>query len=370
MNGKDKLRQKIFAGARVSPAEAARLFSWDILELGEAADLRRRLIHPQNTVGFISDRIINFTNICEAACDFCAFHAGADSLKPYELPRDEILSKVRELSGRGGTQVMLQGGLHPGHTLATYTGLVREIKKRFPHIYLHSFSPSEIAHIAAKSSLPLDSVIAELKKAGLDSVPGAADLLVDRIRAKVSPRKIGKDKWCEVMYALGRHGMRSSATMTYGMGETETEKIEHLRVVREVQDRTAGTAGRGKSGEGIFRAFIPWSFSPNRTKLAGIKPATGTDYLKIVAISRIFLDNIRYIQAGWLTEGLKLAQIALAMGANDMGGVLTEEKVVKATGSGTRAGLSEFIDLIRNAGKIPVLRDSSYKILSRSPGKK
>ncbi|MBI4350156.1 MAG: CofH family radical SAM protein [Elusimicrobia bacterium] len=358
MTGKEKLRKKIFSGGRVSPAEAETLFSWDLLELGEAADLRRRLIHPADTVGFILDRIVNYTNICEAACGFCAFHSGA-ALKPYELSLPEILAKVGELSALGGTQVMLQGGLHPGHQLGTYAGMLREIKKNFPAIYLHSFSPSELAHIAVKSSLPLDTVIKELQEAGLDSVPGAADLLVDRIRAKVSPRKIGKDAWVGIMRSLHRRGMKSSATMTYGMGETEKERIAHLAVVRGVQDET-----------GMFRAFIPWSFSPGRTKLERMAPATGIDYLKVVAVSRIFLDNVRYIQAGWLTEGLKLAQLALAMGANDMGGVLTEEKVVQATGSGTKAGMAEFIDLIKNAGKIPVLRDSDYRIIDRRPGRR
>src|SRR3989338_2020332 len=207
MTVKERLRKNIFAAKRISPGEAESLFSWDLLELGEAADMRRRLIHPAETVGFILDRIINFTNICEAACDFCAFHAGA-ALKPYELPLPEILSKVEELSRLGGTQVMLPGGLHPRHTLGTYTGLLREIKKRFPGIYLHSFSPSELAHISEKSALPLDRVITELKAAGLDSVPGAADLLVDRIRAKVSPKKLSRAGWVEVMRALHRHGMK------------------------------------------------------------------------------------------------------------------------------------------------------------------
>ncbi len=358
MTPKERLRKKIFSGGRISPGEADSLFSWDLIELGEAADMRRRLVHPVNTVGFILDRIINFTNICEAACDFCAFHSGA-ALKPYELPLPEIFSKIEELRARGGTQVMLQGGLHPRHTLATYTGMVREIKKRFPSIRLHSFSPSELDHIAKKSSLSLDRVIAELKDAGLDSVPGAADMLVDRIRAKVSRKKIRTKQWIEIMRALHRHGMKSSATMTYGMGETQKERVAHLAVVRKVQDET-----------GIFRAFIPWSFSPKRTRLESMAPATGIDYLKIVAVSRIFLDNIRYIQAGWLTEGLKLAQIALAMGANDMGGVLTEEKVVEAAGGGTKAGMREFIDLIKNAGKIPVLRDSDYKVLDSRPARR
>lgn len=349
---KEKLKQKIYNGERISPKEACSLFSWDLIELGEAGDIRRKLISPKEEVGFIIDRIVNFTNICEAACNFCAYHSRANLIKPYELSPDDILAKIKELVLINGTQVMLQGGLHPNYTLDTYVNMVKNIKKHFPQIYLHSFSPSELFHISKKSSVSVDKVVSQLKDAGLDSVPGASDLLVDRIRSKVSPNKISKDQWCDVIFALRRHNMKSSATMTYGMGETDEEKIEHLSVVRDIQDKT-----------GIFRAFIPWSFSPANTKLQGIEPATGIDYLKIVAIGRIFLDNIKYIQAGWLTEGLKTAQLALSMGANDMGGVLMEETVVKATGIETKAGKEEFIDIIKNAGKIPVLRDSEYQIL-------
>jgi cyclic dehypoxanthinyl futalosine synthase len=351
---KQNLKKKIYSGGRISPEEAVSLFSWDLIELGEAGNIRRKLAFPKEEVGFIIDRIINFTNICEAACNFCAYHARANLIKPFELSEREIFAKIKVLAESNGTQVMLQGGLHPDYTLDTYIRMVKNIKKRFPEIYIHSFSPAEIAHMAKKSSVPMDEVILRLKKAGLDSVPGASDLLVDRIRKKVSPRKIRKDLWREVMYSLHRHGMKSSATMTYGMGESDEEKIEHLNVVRDVQDKT-----------GILRAFIPWSFSPARTGLENIEPATGVDYLKIVAISRIFLDNVIYIQAGWLTEGLKLAQIALTMGANDMGGVLTEETVVKATGIETKAGMAEFKDIIRNAGKKPVLRDSDYRIIKK-----
>lgn len=350
----NKLKQKIYTGERISPEEALSLFSWDLIELGEAGDMRRKLVFPKEEVGFIIDRIINFTNICEAACNFCAYHARANLIKPFELSKNEMLGKIEELIALNGTQVMLQGGLHPDYTLDTYVRMVKSVKKRFPQIYLHSFSPSEIAHMAKKSSVSIDEAIVRLKNAGLDSVPGASDLLVDRIRKKVSPRKIGKDLWCDVIYSLHRHGMKSSATMTYGMGETDEERIGHLNVVRDVQDKT-----------GILRAFIPWSFSPARTGLENIEPATGIDYLKIVAIARIFLDNITYIQAGWLTEGLKLAQLALAMGANDMGGVLMEETVVKATGIETKAGINEFIDIIKNACKKPVLRDSTYRILKK-----
>ncbi len=349
-SNKKDLKRKIYSGNRVSPEEAVNLFSWDIIELGEAGDSRRMMASAVNEVGFIIDRIINYTNICEAACDFCAYHARANLIDPYELSDNEILEKVEELLSIGGTQVMLQGGLHPDYTLNKYVDMLTNIKSRFPQIYLHSFSPSELVHISRKSSVNLDEVISALKDAGLDSVPGASDLLVDRIRSKVSPRKINRNTWADAIFALHRHGMKSSATMTYGMGETNEDRIEHLNFVREIQDKT-----------GIFRAFIPWSFSPTNTGLRDTEPATGLDYLKIVAISRIFLDNITFIQAGWLTEGLKLAQIALTMGANDMGGVLMEEKVVKATGIETRSGVDEFIDIIKNAGKTPYLRNSEYK---------
>jgi cyclic dehypoxanthinyl futalosine synthase len=200
--------------------------------------------------------------------------------------------------------------------------------------------------------MSITDVVKALKDAGLDSVPGASDLLVDRIRQRISPKKISVDQWRSVLYALYQNGMKTSATMTYGMGETIKEKIEHLSVIRDIQDRT-----------GIIRAFIPWSFSPANTGMSQILPATGMEYLKIVPIARIFLDNITYIQAGWLTEGLKLAQLALAMGANDMGGVLMEEVVVKATGIKTRTNRDELIGIIRNAGKIPVQRDSQYRAI-------
>lgn len=350
------LKQKIDSGARITTEEARELYTWNLLELGAAANERRARAVPANDVGFIVDRIVNFTNLCEASCDFCAFHARANIMDAYVLSIDAILGKVEELIAAGGTQVMLQGGLHPDFTLDTYISLVTAVRERFPAIYLHSFSPAEIIHISRKSGLSVDEVIAALRDAGVNSVPGASDLLVDRVRSIVSPRKITVEEWRSVIRALARHGMKSSATMTYGMGETIEEKIEHLAVVRGIQDET-----------GALRAFIPWSFSPARTRLDGMLPATGIDYLTIVAIARIFLDNVDYIQAGWLTEGMKLAQVALAMGANDMGGVLMEEVVVKATGITTRTNADELIRVIRNAGKIPVQRDSNYLSIKRFP---
>lgn len=346
------LYHKIYEGQRITPEEAIELFSWDIIELGKAGDMRRKLVFPKETVGFIIDRIINFTNICEAGCAFCAFHARANLIEPYEVTMDDIYLKIEELVTAGGTQVMLQGGLHPDYGLNTYIDMVTSIKERFPDIYLHSFSPSEVVHISRKSSLTINDVVKALKSAGLDSMPGASDLLVNRIRSKVSPQKTTVDEWREVMRALYRNDMRSSATMTYGMGETDEEKVAHLKVIRDIQDET-----------GILQAFIPWSFSPAKTRMENTLPATGIDYLKILAISRIFLDNIIYFQAGWLTEGLKLAQVALTMGANDMGGVLMEEVVVKATGIKTKTNHEELIHIIQNAGKTPVQRDSRYEAI-------
>ncbi|MGA8181308.1 MAG: CofH family radical SAM protein [Desulfobacterales bacterium] len=352
LNPNNKLYHKLYRGDRITPSEALELFSWDIIDLGKAGDMRRKMASATETVGFIIDRIINFTNICEAECAFCAFHARANLIEPYELSMEDIFSKIEELLDAGGTQVMLQGGLHPDYILSKYIDMVSSIKKRFPDIYLHSFSPSEIVHISRKSALSVEDVVKGLKEAGLDSVPGASDLLVDRIRAKVSPKKIAVEAWREVIRSLYRNNMVSSATMTYGIGETDEEKIDHLKVIRDVQDET-----------GILQSFIPWSFSPEKTRMKNILPATGIDYLKILAIARIFLDNVTYIQAGWLTEGLKLAQVALTMGANDMGGVLMEEVVVKATGITRATSEKELIHIIRNAGKIPVQRDSRYRVI-------
>ena len=350
----DTLKEAIYSGRRLMASEALALFDWDLPALGMAADYRRRLVWPGDTVGFILDRIINYSNRCEAACRFCAFHARGGQIPAYDLSLAEILAKVGELVEAGGTQVMLQGGLHPDLTLATFAGMVRSVKQAFPGITLHSFSPAEITHLARREACTVDHVIGTLQEAGLESVPGASDLLVDRIRQAVSPHKCTVREWIAVMEALHRHGMKSSATMTYGLGETQEERMAHLQVIREVQDRT-----------GIIRAFIPWSFSPAHTDLAHLPRATGVDYLKIVAIGRIFLDNVVHLQAGWLTEGVKLAQVALAMGANDMGGVLTEERVVKATGIQTQMTRARMIEVIREAGRIPVQRDSRYDSTGR-----
>jgi cyclic dehypoxanthinyl futalosine synthase len=349
---KRELKEKIEAGERIAPEEAIRLFSWDLVELGKLGDLRRKLPFPREQVGFIIDRIINYSNICEAGCAFCAYHAKANRVPSYELTNEEIIEKVKLLKDAGGSQVMLQGGLHPDYRLDRYIEMIRIVRETFPEVFIHSFSPSELVHISKKEGIDPVALLGIFKDAGLNSMPGASDILVDNVRERVSPKKIKTGEWCDVMEALSHHGMMSSATMTYGMGESLADRIEHLRVIRDAQDRT-----------GVIRAFIPWSFSPASTQMEDVLPATGIEYLKMVAIGRIFLDNVTYIQAGWLTEGMKLAQIALAMGANDMGGVLMEEVVVKATGIETKTNMDEMISIISNAGKIPVLRDSQYRVL-------
>ena len=351
---KKVLKEKIESGERISSEDAITLFAWDLIELGKLGDLRRKLVFPEERVGFIIDRIINYSNICEAGCAFCAYHAKANRVPSYELSNDEIIEKVNSLKDAGGSQVMLQGGLHPEYRLDKYIDMIRIVRKTFPEVFIHSFSPSEFGHISKKEGLDLITLLGTLRDAGLNSMPGASDILVDHVRERVSPKKIKTGEWCEVMDALHHYGMKSSATMTYGMGESYEDRIEHLRVIRDVQDRT-----------GVIRAFIPWSFSPASTQMEDIVPATGIEYLKMVAIGRIFLDNVTYIQAGWLTEGMKLAQIALTMGANDMGGVLMEEVVVKATGIETKTNMDEMITIIRNAGKTPVLRDSQYEVLRK-----
>ncbi len=354
MTAGNELKKKILSGERISESEGAELFLLPMPELGALADARRRMNYDDNTVGFVIDRIVNFTNICQARCRFCAYHSRAGEIPPYEMSMEEVLCRIGELEGKGGTQVMLQGGLHPDYGIGFYENMVRAVKERFPRVYLHSFSPSEVVHAARLSGITVGEAVRRLRAAGLDSIPGASDLLVDRIRREVSPNKSTVEEWKSVMRALAANGMGSTATMTYGMGESVEERVRHFSVVRSIQDET-----------GILRGFIPWSFSPANTAMSHLPRATGMDYLKVVAVSRIFIDNIKYIHAGWLTEGMKPAQLALAMGANDMGGVLMEEVVVKATGIDTRTDMDEMIRLIRDAGKVPVLRDSLYREIKR-----
>lgn len=349
MNG---LIKKIYDGERIGADEAVELYSLPLLEIGKCADAARKRIFGNEVVTFIIDRNISYTNICTSKCRFCAYYKEKDSKDAFLLSNKEILGKIEELVRIGGTQVMLQGGLNPELKIEYYVKLVGDIKGRFPEIYLHSFSPPEIDHIARVSGMSVREVLVELKSAGLASLPGGGgEILVQKVRDRVSPHKITADRWIEIMRTVHETGMKSTATMVFGMGETIRERIESMERVRKLQDETRG-----------FRAFICWAFSPNRTGMDNIKMAGSVDYLKIVAVSRIFFDNIRNINSGWVTEGESISQIGLFFGANDLGGILMEEVVVKSTGLVNVMTVENLIRIIKQCGKIPAQRDTEYRI--------
>ncbi len=324
----------------------------NLLALGAAADRIRRRCHPENLVTFVIDRNVNYTNICESECLFCAFHRDATAPDAYVLSREEIFSKIHELVAQGGTQLLMQGGLNPALKIGYFEGLFREIKKRYPTLQIHSLSPAEIVCIADASGLALGETLERLKAAGLDSLPGAgAEILVDSVRSLISPRKIGWKQWREVMLGAAALGMPTTATMMFGSAERPEDIVEHLFRIRELQDEG-----------GTFTAFIPWTYQPGNTELGG-EAATGVEYLKVLAISRIVLDNIPNIQASWVTQGSRLAQVSLFFGANDLGGTMLEENVVAAAGCRFRMSLEEMVALIRSAGFRPAQRSTGYEIL-------
>lgn len=350
----DAILDKAARGERVSEAEAEELLAGhELLELGRAADLVRERMAPGDDVTFVVDRNINYTNICITGCEFCAFHRRHGAEGAYLLTNDEIFGKIEETIELGGTGIMMQGGLHPRLDIDYYCGLLQAIKERFD-IYIHSFSPPEISHIARLSRLTLEETLTRMKESGLDSLPGGgAEILVDGVRQRVSPKKIGADEWMAVMEAAHGCGLRSTATMMFGSVESHTDRVEHMRRLRELQDRTGG-----------FRAFIPWSFQPANTAMEGTPPASGFDYLKTLAVSRIYLDNIDNIQASWVTQGLKVAQVALSFGANDLGSTMIEENVVAAAGVTYRISQEELVRAIEATGKHAVQRRHDYSPVS------
>jgi cyclic dehypoxanthinyl futalosine synthase len=326
----------------------------DLLDLGRLADVVRRRKHPDNRVSFVVDRNVNYSNVCESKCKFCAFYCDAASDKAYLLEYEEIFAKVQELAERGGTQLLMQGGLHPELKIDWFEELFRQLRQKFPQVQIHSLSAAEICHIAKISGLTMEEALKRLQTAGLKSLPGAgAEVLVDEVRQRISPNKIGWQQWGEVMEAAHALGMRSTATMMFGSCETPADIVEHLLRIREIQARTGG-----------FTAFIPWTFQPTNTELGG-KTASGVEYLKVLALSRIMLDNIDNIQASWVTQGARMAQVALFFGANDLGGTMLEENVVAAAGISFRISQEEIIDLARRAGFIPVRRTTEYEILEK-----
>jgi cyclic dehypoxanthinyl futalosine synthase len=357
---------------RVSRKEALTLFrEADLLGLGMWADIIRKELHNGELCTFVVDRNINYTNVCINKCTFCAFWRDEDDADAYLLDRDTIFRKIEETIDLGGTQILIQGGLHPSLDIFYYVDLLRSIKERFD-INVHGFSPPEICYIADISDLTVRETLSILKAAGLDSIPGGgAEILSDRIREVLSPKKIKSSRWLEVMEAAHGLGMRTTATMMFGSIETPEDIITHLDAIRQLQDRTGG-----------FTAFIPWSFQPGNTELlargAGQKtkgkgqktaafkvqgPATAVEYLRVLALSRIYLDNIENIQASWVTQGLKLAQVALRFGANDFGSTMIEENVVASTGVSYAVTMNDIISAIRSAGFVPAQRDTYYNLL-------
>lgn len=328
------------------------LLHGNLLDLGRWADSICRQLHPGNLVTFVVDRNVNYTNICESRCSFCAFYRDAKASDAYLLDYAAIFQKIEELVEHGGTQLLMQGGLHPELNIDYYEGLFKEIRQRFPMVQNHSLSPAEICHMADRHGLTVEEVISRLQKSGLDSIPGGgAEILVDEVRQAISPKKIGWQRWAEVMLTAARLGMTTTATMMFGSKEKPEQIIEHLFRVREMQ-----------ASGGSFTAFIPWTYQPGNTELGG-DTATGVEYLKVVALSRIVLDNVPNIQASWVTQGSKLAQVALFFGANDLGGTMLEENVVAAAGCSFRMSQQEMIELIKGAGFRAAQRSTGYKIL-------
>ncbi len=338
---------------RLTRQEALQLYNYEPLHrLGPEANRLRQAIHSDKVVTFIIDRNINYTNVCINRCKFCAFYRDKDSPEAYLLGLDEIFKKIEETIALGGTQILLQGGINPELDLDYYCGLLRDIKTHFT-INIHGLSPTEVVYLSKRHSLSIKQTLQRLREAGLDSIPGGgAEILSDRVRLKISPNKILTSQWLEVMETAHNLGMKTTATMMFGSIETPEEVIDHLEHIRSLQDRTGG-----------FTAFIPWSFQPYNTQLSReqeVFPATAVDYLRVLSLSRLYLDNVPNIQASWVTQGLKLAQVALLYGANDMGSTMIEENVVRAAGVSYRVSLEEIVDTIKKAGFRPVQRDTYY----------
>ena len=358
MSELDLIQTALNQGTPLTRAQALYLYrELDLLQLGKLADARRTHLHPAGEVGFVVDRNVNYTNICSCQCRFCAFYRDISDPQGYVLSEEEICAKVEELAECGGTQLLMQGGIHPELPLRWFEELFALLRRRFPAVQIHSLSPAEVVHLAAHEGISVRACIERLQRAGLESIPGGgAEVLVDEVRRHISPNKIDWRKWAEVMETAHELGMKTTATLMFGCGETPEQLVEHLLRVREIQARTGG-----------FTAFISWSYQPDNTELGHEirHGASGTDYLRVVALSRLMLDNIPNIQASWVTQGARMAQVALRFGANDMGGTMLEENVVAAAGVSFRMSQPEIIQLIRAAGFTPVRRTTKYAVLQR-----
>ena len=352
--------KKMSVTNRLTKEEALDLIqNSSLVELGEKATKRKLELHPEKITSFVVDRNINYTNVCWVDCKFCAFFRHGKDDDAYVLSYDEIDKKIEELLAIGGTQILMQGGVHPKLKIDYYEDLVEHIHTKFPQITLHSFSAIEIVYIAKVSKITILEVLKRLQAKGLSSIPGAgAEILSDRVRDIVAPKKIDASEWLNVHRLAHSIGMKTTATMMFGTVETDEEIIEHWDLIRQLQDETGG-----------FRAFIMWSFQSGNTKLIeeipDIKPQSSNRYLRLLAVSRLFLDNFKNIQSSWVTQGSYIGQMALKFGANDLGSTMMEENVVAAAGATNCMNQDEMIQLIRDIGENPAKRNTAYEILER-----
>ena len=349
----ETIASRAWEGERLNKEEALVLWEKaDFYTLATLAHHRRLALHPQSIVTYVIDRNINYTNICISGCRFCAFFRSPGAEGGFVLSQGELADKIEETLSLGGTQILLQGGMHPDLGLRFYEDMLRFIKEHFP-IHIHAFSPPEIVHLASRENLEIEEVLCRLRQSGLDSIPGGgAEILVDEVRSKLSPKKCSSSEWLVVMESAHTLGMKTTATMMFGHVETLEQRLEHLLALRELQDRTAG-----------FTAFIPWTFQPDNTALK-TKPATAMDYLRTLAMSRLVLDNIRNLQVSWVTMGSGVAQVALQFGANDFGSTMIEENVVAAAGVRYRLSVEQIRKIIVDAGYEPRQRNTFYELVA------
>jgi cyclic dehypoxanthinyl futalosine synthase len=350
--------QKAADGGRLTLDEGVALFGCrDLAALGRAANAVCRRLHPEPYRTYNIDRNINYTNVCAAVCDFCAFYRKSGDADAYVLPREEIYQKIEETIALGGDQTLMQGGLHPSLKLEWYEDLLRDLKARYPRFNLHAFSPPEIWHFHRLNKLPLREVLRRLKEAGLGSLPGGGgEILVDRVRRAMTVNKCLTDEWLQVHRVWHELGGRSTCTMMFGHIETPAERVEHLERLRRLQDETGG-----------FTAFICWTFQPENTAMADVPPAGAFEYLRTQAIARLYLDNVANIQSSWVTQGLKVGQLALFFGANDMGSLMIEENVVASAGTVHYLTLEQIKAAIREAGYVPRQRNVFYEYIDAEP---
>lgn len=348
----NSIQDKVLAGVRITTDEARELYrALSLPELGALADSVRQRLHPDQRVTYIVDRNINYTNICNVYCTFCAFMREADAPDAYILTPEEVGAKVRELVAIGGVQVLLQGGHHPKLGIDYYLNLLGYLRQNFPQVNVHGFSPPEFTHFSEVFKLPVAEVIRQFKAAGLGSIPGGgAEILVDAVRKRIAPLKCTGQQWLAVMEEAHRQGLNSSATMMFGHVETVEDRIEHLNLLRQLQDRTHG-----------FTAFIGWTFQSENTRLRAA-PVGAQEYLRTQAMARIFLDNFPNVQSSWVTQGPQIGQVALKFGANDFGSVMMEENVVSSAGTTFRTDEATIRRLVSEVGYEPHRRNNWYQL--------